>query len=193
PLRGELLVEFVGSPRAHARIKAVDVAAAHRVEGVAAALTHADVPGSNRFGAEVEDEEVLAERTCRYIGQPVVLLAAEGREALREARAAVRLDLEELPAVLTIDEAIARGQFLGPARHLGRGDVEAAFAEAEHVLEGTFHIGGQDHFYLENHAALAVPGDGGLMTVYSSTQHPGEVQRMVAHCLGLPWHQVVCV
>src|SRR5204863_5409919 len=65
PVRGELLVEFVGSPRAHARIKAVDVAAARRVEGVAAALTHADVPGSNRFGAEVEDEEVLAERTCR--------------------------------------------------------------------------------------------------------------------------------
>src|SRR5439155_25536512 len=81
----------------------------------------------------------------------------------------------------------------GPTRRLARGDAEAAFAGAEHVLEGTFSIGGQDHFYLENHAALAIPGDGGRMTVWSSTQHPGEVQRLVAHCLGLPLNQVVCL
>jgi xanthine dehydrogenase large subunit len=191
PSRNELLVEFVGSPVAHGTIREIDISAAARVEGIAAVLTHADVPGDNAFGPVFHDEELLASSVCSYIGQPVVALAGETRAALREARKAARLVVEEMPAVLTIDEAIARGQFIGPSRRIARGDVEAGFAEADHVVEGTFRTGGQDHFYLETQAALAVP-QGGIITVHSSTQNTSEIQGLVAHCLGLRQNQVVC-
>ncbi len=193
PVRGELLVECVGSPVAHGRIRALDTAAAAQVDGIVAVYTAADVPGDNVFGPVLHDEELLAREICHYIGQPIVALAGTSRQALRAARAAVRLEIEPLPAVLTIDEAIATRQFIGPTRHIRRGDVAAAFAAADHVHEGTFHIGGQEHFYLEAQAALAVPADQGGITVYSSTQNPTEIQAVVAHCLGLRQNQVVCV
>jgi xanthine dehydrogenase large subunit len=191
-LRNELLVDVVGSPLAHGRIKSIDVAAAFQIEGIVAIYTHADVPGENTFGPVFHDEELLAKETCHYLGQPVVLLAATSRSALQAARVAVRIEMEALPAVLTIDEAIARQQFIVPPRRMGRGDVAAAFAGAEHLLEGTFQSGGQEHFYLEPQAAIAIPGDGGAITVHSSTQNPSEVQAVVARCLGLRLNQVVC-
>ena len=159
-------------------------AAAH-VEGIAAVFTAADVPGDNHFGPIFHDEELLAAHECHYIGQPIVVLAGESRAALRAARAAIRLEVEALPAVLSIDDAIAGGHFIGPTRRLARGDAQAALARAEHVIEGTFRTGGQEHFYLETQAALAIPGEGGQMTVHSSTQNPSEIQAVVAHCLGL--------
>ncbi len=118
---------------------------------------------------------------------------ARRREAIRAAAAAVRIELEPLPAVLTIDEAIAGRHFIGPTRRIARGDAVAALERAEHVLEGTFRTGGQEHFYLETQAALAIPGESGQITVHSSTQHPSEVQEVVAHGLGLRQNQVVCV
>jgi xanthine dehydrogenase large subunit len=193
PTRNELLVDFIGSPLAHARIRSVEVTAAAQVAGIVAVFTHADVPGDNTFGPVFHDEELLAGEVCHHVGQPIVALAGTSRDALRAAKAAVRLELEELPAVLTIDEAIARRQFIGPTRRLKRGDVAAAFADAPHFLEGTFTIGGQEHFYLESQAALAVPGDGGHITIHSSTQNPTEIQAVVARCLGLRQNQVVCV
>src|SRR5713226_5014026 len=122
-LANELFVDFVGSPLAHARIKSVDVTAAARLDGIVAVFTSADVPGENTFGPVYDDEELLADQECQYVGQPVVVLAGTSREALRAARAAVRLELEELPAVLTIDEAVARRQFIGQTRRIRRGDV----------------------------------------------------------------------
>src|SRR5262249_47424896 len=154
-------------------------------DGIVAIYTWADVPGENTFGPVFHDEELLAHEECHYLGQPVVVLAGENKRALQAAKAAVGLELEQLPAVLTIDEAIARRQFIGPTRRIRRGDVVAALDDAEHVLEGTFVSGGQEHFYLEPQASLAVPGEGGQMTVYSSTQHPTETQAVVARCLGL--------
>jgi xanthine dehydrogenase large subunit len=192
PFRNELRVEFVGSPLAHARIAAVDVSEAARTEGIAGVFTAADVPGDNQFGPVIHDEELLAARECRHIGQPIVVLAGASREALRAARAAIRIDLEPLPAVLTIDDAIAGRHFLGPTRRIARGDAGAALARAQHVVEGTFRTGGQEHFYLETQAAIAIPGEDGQMTVLSSTQNPSEIQGVVAHCLGLRHNQVVC-
>jgi xanthine dehydrogenase large subunit len=192
PTRNELLVDFVGSPLAHARIKDIDASAAAQVEGIEAVYTFADVP-ANTLGPVLHDEELLAQVECHFVGQPVVVLAGTSRAALQAARKAVRLALEPLPAILTIDEAIAARQFIGPTRRIVRGDVAAAFAAAEHVLEGSFFSGGQEHFYLEAQAALAVPGDGGQLTIHSSTQNPTEIQALAAHCLGLRQNQVVCV
>jgi xanthine dehydrogenase large subunit len=193
PLRNELLVDFVGSSLAHARIRSIDVSKAARQDGVVAVYTFADVPRENTFGPIFHDEELLAENTCHYIGQPVVLLAGTTKQALQAAKAAVRIELDELPAVLTIEDAIARQQFIGPTRRIQRGDVAAAFANADHFLEGTFISGGQEHFYLESQAALAIPGEGGQVTIHSPTQNPTEIQVVVARCLGLRQNQVVCV
>jgi xanthine dehydrogenase molybdopterin binding subunit/xanthine dehydrogenase small subunit len=193
PFRDELSVEFIGSPLAHARIAGVDVSDAMKIEGLAGVFTAADVPGDNRFGPFVHDEELLAARECVHIGQPIVALAARCRQVLRRARAAVRLELEALPAVLTVDQAVEGRQFIGERRLFTRGDAASALALAEHVLEGTFRTGGQEHFYLETQAALAVPGEGGEITIHSSTQNPSEIQEVVAHCLGLRQNQVTCV
>jgi xanthine dehydrogenase large subunit len=193
PICNELLVDFVGSPLAHARIKSLDATAAARIDGIVAVYTCADVPGENTFGPVFHDEELLAREVCHYIGQPVVLLAGTSKAALQAARAAVRIELEPLPAVLTIDEAIAQRQFIGPTRRIQRGDVATALATAEHLLSGTFACGGQEHFYLESQAALAVPGEGGQLTIHSSTQNPTEIQAVAARCLGLRQNQIVCV
>jgi xanthine dehydrogenase large subunit len=193
PPWNELLVDFVGSHLAYGRIRSIDMTVAFRLDGIVAALTHADVPGENTFGPVFHDEELLASTECHYVGQPVVALAGTSREALQAARKAVRIELEPLPAVLTIEDAIAQQQFIGPTRTIRRGDVGAAFASAEHSLTGTFVSGGQEHFYLESQAAIAVPGESGQITVHSSTQNPTELQAVVARCLGLRRNQVVCV
>jgi xanthine dehydrogenase large subunit len=193
PIRGELYVDFAGSPVAHGRITRIDVSAALAVPGTVAAFTSADVPGDNHFGPVFHDEELLASETVQYLGQPVVVLAGTDADALRRARGLVRIEVAELPPVLTIDAAIDARQFIGPTRTIRRGDADAALAAAERTLEGEFFIGGQEHFYLETQVALAVPGEGGQVTVHSSTQNPSEIQAVVAHCLGVPLSHVVCV
>src|SRR5262245_59372030 len=107
PLRGELWVDAVGSPVAHGRITAVDVESARRVAGVVAVLTWADVPGDNAFGPVFHDEELLAKEVVQYRGQPVVAIAGDSKEAVNTARALVTIQVEPLPAVLTIADAIA--------------------------------------------------------------------------------------
>jgi xanthine dehydrogenase large subunit len=193
PLHGELWVDVVGSPVAHGRLAAVDVEDARRAAGIAAVLTWADVPGDNAFGPVFHDEELLAKEVVQYHGQPVVAVAGTSREAVHAAKALVKVGIEPLPSVLTIADAIARQQFIGPLRRIRRGDAAAALAAAERRLVGELVIGGQEHFYLETQAALAVPGEAGEITVHSSTQNPSEIQAVVAHCLGLGFHQVVCV
>jgi xanthine dehydrogenase large subunit len=192
PIANELHVDFVGSPLAHGRIKKIDVSAARQVAGIVGVYTHADVPGENTFGPVFHDEELLAKSECQHVGQPVVVLAGTSVEALRTAKGLVRIEVEPLPAVLTIEEAIAKKQFIGPTRRIKHGDVEAAFAKAEHVLDGTLTSGGQEHFYLEPQSALAIPGEAGQVTIHSSTQNPTEIQAMAACCLGLRQNQVIC-
>lgn len=190
--RNELIVDVVGSPVAHGTIRSIDVSEARDVPGVVAVMTHADVP-ENSFGPIFHDEEVLVHETCQHIGQPIVLIAAENRQALREAKKRVRIDVEKRPPVLSIDDAIAAKQFIGPTRRIRRGDVGAGLAASDHILEGTLSIGGQEHFYLEPQAALAIPGEDGQITIHSSTQNPTEIQIVVARSLRLKQNQVICI
>jgi len=192
PSRGELIVDFVGSPVARGRILGIDLDAARLVPGIAAVLTAADIPGAKSFGPIFEDEDVLAQTECHHVGQPIVLLAATSRASLRAAKSAIKLDIEPVDPVLTIEAAIDRGQFLGPTRTIARGDATSALSRAEQTVEGVFHSGGQEHFYLETQAARAVPGEDGQILVHSSTQNPSEVQSVVARVLGLPYNKVVC-
>jgi xanthine dehydrogenase large subunit len=191
--RNELHVDFVGSPVAHGKLKSIDIAAASKVPGVVAIFTAKDIPGHNSFGPIVKDEHLLVEDVAEFLGDPVVLIAAENREALRTARKLVKIEMDPLPPIFSIDQAIEKNSFLGPKRTIARGDVKAALARSENVLEGSLEIGGQDHFYLESQAAIAYPGEFGQMTVHSSTQHPSEVQNIVAEILGVGSNHVTVI
>jgi xanthine dehydrogenase large subunit len=194
PLRAdELLVGFVGSPVASGQIKSVDLDAARQIPGVAGVFTSDDIPGEKHFGPLFKDEPVLAHGEVLYVGQPVVVIAAETREALRAARRSIKIEVTPSEPILSIERAIELGRFIGPARRIARGDAVAALKSSPHQLSGVFHNLGQEQFYLESQAAIAYPGEQGQMVVHSSTQNTSEVQAVVAEVLGLSQHQVVCI
>jgi len=189
PARNELFVDVYCSPVAHGRMRSLDLSGARAIEGIAALFTYRDL-AHNLFGPIIEDELLLAEEDVTFIGQPIVVIAAETPQAARAARRAIKADFQTYDPVFTIDDAKRRQQFIGPKRRIARGNVDQAFASAEVVLEGTWVSGGQDHFYLESQAAIAWPGELDTLTVLSSTQNPSEVQHVIAHLLGLPIHSV---
>jgi xanthine dehydrogenase large subunit len=189
----ELVVGFVPSGVASGRIRSVDLTAARGVKGVVDLITAADLPAARRFGPIFQDEPILADGAVLYVGQPVVVIAAETEAAVDEARRLVRIDIEPEEPILTIEKAVDCGRFLGPARRIARGDAAAAIASAPHRLAGVFHNLGQEHLYLESQAALAYPGEEEQIVVHASTQGPTETQHVVAAALGVGMHQVVCV
>ncbi|HEV7300991.1 MAG TPA: xanthine dehydrogenase molybdopterin binding subunit [Tepidisphaeraceae bacterium] len=193
PAHGELLVDTYGSLTAHGTIRSIDLAAAREVPGVVALYTAADVKGHLRFGPVLQDEDLLAHEEVMYVGHPIVIIAATSRRAINIARQKIVVQIDELPPIFTIDEAVADDSFIGPLRTIERGDVATAIAAAPHTLSGQLIGGGQEHFYLESQAAIAIPGEGATMTIHSSTQHPTEVQGLVAEVLGVPFNAVSVV
>jgi len=189
---GALETALVLSPHAHARIRAIDVSAALAAPGVVAAISAKDIPGRNDIGPLRPDEPLLPPEVVEYEGQPVVAVAALTLDQARAAAKLVKIDYEVLDPVLSIAEAIRREQFLTPPQIMTRGDVDAALEGAKHRLSGELQCGGQDHFYLEGQIAIATPGEGRDMHVFSSTQHPTEVQHGVAHLLDIPFNAVTC-
>ncbi len=153
-------------------------------------MAAADIPGKNDIGPIRPNEPLLPADLVEHEGQPVAAIAAATLDQARAAAKLVAVEYEPLPAVLTVEEALARNEFVAPPQIVARGDAAAALAGAPHRLSGEFRCGGQDHFYLEGQIALATPGDDGSMHVFSSTQHPTEVQHGVAHVLGLPFNAV---
>ncbi|MBL8833722.1 MAG: xanthine dehydrogenase molybdopterin binding subunit [Rhodospirillales bacterium] len=189
---GTLHAYCVPSPKAHARIVSVDLSAVRAAPGVHAAISAADVPGRNDVGPIYKGEPFLAEGIVEYIGQPVVAIAATSIKAARAAAKLAKIVYEDLPAILTIEDALEKQAFVAKSYVMQHGDAPAALERAPHRLKGTFRNGAQDHFYLEGQIALAVPQEVGEMTVWSSTQHPTEVQKMVARALGRPANAVTC-
>ncbi len=179
------------APHAHARIKSRDASEARRMPGVAAVLLAEDVPGENDVGAIRKDESLLAQTEVLYHGHMVGVVVGESIDACRAAAAKVRVDYEPLDPILTIEQAVARSSFHTEPHVIRRGNCAQALEQAPRRLQGDFSIGGQEHFYLETHAAWAERGDDGDVRVVSSTQHPSEIQAVVAHVLHLPRHKVV--
>jgi xanthine dehydrogenase molybdopterin binding subunit/xanthine dehydrogenase small subunit len=190
--QGSLVVHLLASPHAHARILSRDGSAARKLPGVRAVLFADDIPGDNLVGPIVHDEPILADDTVQYAGQSVAMVVGESYEACRAGVDAITVEYEPLPAIHTIDEALAAQSFLTDEHRIARGDLAAAFAEAEVIIEGRTESGAQDHFYLETQATLATPQENGCMHLLSSTQHPTEVQRMAALVLNKGAHQVTC-
>ena len=158
--------------------------------GVHGVVTAADIPGVNDVAPVFEDEPALADGVVEYAGMPVAAVAADTYDQALAAVRAVRVAYEELTPVLSIEEAWEKEQFTYNPPKIVFGDAEAARSGAEHVVSGEVSCGGQDHFYLESHIALAVPGEDGDMTVYSSTQHPTEAQHGVSRVLGVAQNDV---
>lgn len=175
------------SERAHARIAALDLAAVLAAPGVAGVLTARDLPGVNDISpTHRHDEPVFAEDRVLFHGQPMFAVVAATRAQARAAARLAQADYEELPHAADIEAAEAMGlPLVTPPLTLTIGDAATALAAAPRRLSGEMRIGGQDHFYLEGHIALAIPQDDGVV-IHSSTQHPSEVQHMAAAALGLP-------
>lgn len=189
---GLLHLAVVTSPVARGRLRSIDVSGALVVPGVACVLTAADIPGVNQVGGIVADETLMAAHEVAFVGEPLAVVAAADPETARAAARRVVPDIEEEPPVLTIEDAVRLGSYVGPVRHIVRGDPDAAFASAPHVLSGVAESGAQEHFYLETQRCRAIPDEDGALTLYSSTQHPTEIQRMAAQVLGIPRNRV-CV
>ena len=190
-LAGTLHAALVLSSHAHARIDSVDLTDALRCDGVVAILGAGDIPGRNDCGPIVHDDPILAaERVC-YVGQPVLAVIARSHDLARRAARKVRIRYTPLPALLTSAEARAAGEFVVPPMRLQVGDADARMASAPHRLSGTWSVGGQEHFYLEGQIAYAAPTEDGGIRLWSSTQHPSEMQHAVAHALAIAAHRVV--
>ncbi|MES2991018.1 MAG: xanthine dehydrogenase molybdopterin binding subunit [Pseudomonadota bacterium] len=184
------------SPVAHGRLTAMALDTIRALPGVVAVLWAADIPGPNDCGSIVHDDPILCEGEIRYLGQPAFAVIAETRDIARRAAARAKdvLTIAAEPPVLTPQQAHAKGQYVLPPMHLVRatneGGAQAAIAKAPRRLKGTFDVGGQEQFYLEGQISYAIPTEGGGMHVYCSTQHPSEMQHLVAHALKLHAHDV---
>ncbi|MGH9464886.1 MAG: xanthine dehydrogenase family protein molybdopterin-binding subunit, partial [Thermoanaerobaculia bacterium] len=189
-------LRLVRSPLPHARIRGIDLSAAERVPGVLGFLTGADLPVPFGILPVSQDEHALCPDVVRFVGDPVVAVAAASEDAAWEAALAVRVEYEPLATIDGIATALATSE---PRLHdygeegnvhkkvsLAFGDVESALAAAELVLEDTVFYQGSTHLAMEQHAAVAVPEDDDRVTVYSATQTPHYVHRALEKVLGLP-------
>ncbi|AZQ35850.1 xanthine dehydrogenase molybdopterin binding subunit [Streptomyces cyaneochromogenes] len=174
--------------KAHGRITALRTEPALAVPGVVRVLTKADVPGVNDAG--MKHDEPLFPDEVMFHGHAVAWVLGETLEAARLGAAAVEVELDELPSVITLQDAIAAESFHGARPLMTHGDIDAGFADSAHVFTGEFQFSGQEHFYLETHAALAQVDENGQLFIQSSTQHPSETQEIVSHVLGVPAHEV---
>jgi xanthine dehydrogenase large subunit len=190
--QGILHAYLVLSERAHAEIASLELEAVRTAPGVLGVVTAADVPGENDVSTvHKHDEPVFATTRVQYWGQSLFAVLGETREAARRASRLARITYRDLPHLTDIDASrAAGGRLVIEPLQLERGDVEAALAAAPRRVTGSMLIGGQEHFYLEGQVALAVPGEDEDMTVYASSQHPAEVQLMVAQVLGTDMHAV---
>ena len=179
------------SERAHARIVRIDTAPCYQIPGVAIAITAKDVPGQLDIGAVMPGDPLLADGKVEFIGQPVIAVAADSLETARQAAMAAIIEYEDLEPVLDVVEALHKKHFVLDSHTHKRGDSATALASAPRRLQGSLHIGGQEHFYLETQVSSVMPTEDGGMIVYTSTQNPTEVQKLVAEVLGVPMNKIV--
>ena len=189
-VRGTLHAAPILSTVACGRLLGVDARAARAMPGVVDVVLVADIPGDSMLAAFAGDEPVFAKDTVQHIGQVIGLVLAETVMQARRAARKVVLDIEAMPPILTVADALQAQSYVLPPVLVRRGDAQAALGHAPHTLTGTLGVGGQEHFYLEGQIAYVLPQEQNQWVIHSSTQHPGEVQHWVAHALGIDNHAV---
>ncbi|KAG7154629.1 Xanthine dehydrogenase/oxidase-like 2 [Homarus americanus] len=190
----ELYAAMVLSTRPHAKILNIDESEALKVEGVERIFCARDLPGErNITGSVVPDEEVFASEKVTCVGQLVGLVVAKDRATAQRASKLVKIHYQDIePVIITIQDAIHEKSWWEPCT-ICNGDTEAAFSTSDHILEGEMHLGGQEHFYLETNAHLAVPKcEDGELELFSSSQNPTKTQELVAKALNVPNNRIVC-
>ncbi len=190
----DLLHIAVGmSSVAHAEVGAIDLSKVLAVSGVVDVCLASDIPGANNYGPIVADDPIFATDLVEYVGQPVFAVAATTVDVARKAARLARIEYRELEAILDPLTAVEKESFVLPSETLVRGDPEDALKAAPRRLQRRVFLGGQDQFYLEGHVAMAVPEEDGCITVYSSTQHPDEVQMLVSHATRRPAKDITVI
>ncbi len=190
--QGELYLAIVGAPIAKGRLLKIDGKKALQREGVLAIMTAKDLQ-YNKWGTIEKSQPILVEDEIGYRDEPVCLVVAETAQALLQIEKDIIIEVEEQRPILSLEQSIDEKMFLGEKRVIARGDAIGELKKAPHRLKGTLKNEGQEHFYLESHACIAYPLENNQIEIHSSSQHPTETQHVVAHALGLKYHQVVCV
>ena len=178
------------SPHASARILSRDLGDVASSPGVVAVFDADSVPGKNDCSPTVGDDPVFAESRVDFAGQVIFAVAAESEEQARDACGAARIEYELEKPILTVEQALQHDSYILPPSTIRKGDSATALSRATHRIKGRFECGGQDHFYLEGQAAMAVPREGGDFVIYSSTQHPSEIQLLIAELLNQPLNSI---
>jgi len=185
-----LQIYIAQSEKAHAKILSMDLAEVIAYPGVVKVLTAKDIPGKNDFGAVVADDPIFAEGLVEYMGQSIFAVAAETIEIARRAAKLAKIEYEVLTPFVTVKQALQGDSFVLDSKTFLKGEPHKEIRLTECRLSGEIEIGGQDHFYLESNAALSIPGEDRDIEVFSSTQHPTEVQHCCAKVLGVPDHAI---
>ncbi len=186
----QLTGRVVYSQVAHGLITSLDYSMALKVKGIAAILTAKDIPGANQMGPVVHDELCLAIDEVTFIGQAILLIAAENEDAAVEAEHLIKIEYQELEAVLSLRDAMEKNLLISKPRMIHNGNAQEALKISPHVFTGELETGAQEHWYLETQSALVVPGEGKEMMVYASSQNPAETQAIVAEVLGISKNEV---
>jgi len=190
---GLLHAALVLSPYAHGELRGIKVGEAHRAPGVVAIVSATDIPGRNDIAPIIPGEPLFATDLVEYAGQPIAAIAAKTMDQARAAAALVELDVAPLEPILSIEQALDHRSFLVPPMVVERGNVSRTLLDSPRRLRGKICVGGQEHFYLEGQVALVVPGDDNDWTVYSSTQHPTEVQQICAKLLDVDFNRITTI
>jgi len=191
PEARELLHIYIAqSEQAHANIVSLDISEVEHFPGVHKVLTAKDVTGKNDFAPVIDGDPIFADGVVEYIGQSLFAVAADTIEIAREAAQLAKIDYEPLPAITTVKQALAENAFVLESKTFLRGEPDKVLPTAEHRIQGEIEVGGQDHFYLESNVAMAIPGEDCDIKVFSSTQHPTEVQHCCARAIGIPDHAI---
>lgn len=190
PQHGEVFVGLIGAPVAKGNLKKIFYEEALKIPGVFAVYTAKDL-AKNRWGNIKKDQPILVEEQIEYHSEPIAVVACESREVFWQAKRNIKFEIDEETPVLDPIEAFNKKMILYEGKHFKRGNVETTLTNAQYRHKGSLQIGGQEHFYLENHSTMVIPNEH-MLEVWSSTQCPTETQHVVADCVGLPYHHVVC-
>jgi len=189
---GTLHIAVGGAPVARGTLRGIDLSGVHATPGVVAVVTAADIPGKNDVSPASADEPILVQDQVLFHHQPVFAVVATSRDAARRAVLRGKIEIDAETPNVSVEQGRASGEVVMPDYAFINGDAAKAIAAAPLRGAGKIYVGGQEHFYLEGQVALAVPGEDGAVLVYSSTQHPSEVQHVVARALGVPDSFVTC-
>jgi xanthine dehydrogenase large subunit len=187
---GQLHAAVGKSSIASGTIVAMDLSQVAKAAGVVAVLTLDDVPGHHDIGPVFPGDPILTNGVIEFHGQPIFAVAATSHELAKKAVELAKITYQQSSPVLSIKDALAKQNFVRPPHSMTKGDAPTAIENAKHQLSGELSIGGQEHFYLEGQVSSALPTEDGGMMIYSSSQHPSEVQKLVAEVLDIPFNQV---